>query len=239
MAYVQQDLLDRIAALERDVRQLRGRSQMRPAMNTITHGEVSIGEGGSFSVDPPGSDSAVFAVGAWSGDEFGVALRRQTGQIALSTINGDGSAESLQPLRLYDAYGHELWSDDIENWGMSRPYISVPMAAGKDFSSTSWTTTHIGRWFVQHPRLWAEFSVYAGSGSVEAALFINSASGFQQLGNSATSSNGTEGFASLELRPPDHGQEFGNAPSVFLRARRNSGSGSGTVWCRGIWGLQS
>ena len=62
MAFVPQDVLDRIAALEREVRTLRGRAQMRPTLNQVLNGDVTIGEGGRLIVkDPDGT--TVFATG--------------------------------------------------------------------------------------------------------------------------------------------------------------------------------
>lgn len=241
MAHVPQDLLDRINALEREVRQIRGRAEMRPAMNRIVNGEVSIGEGGSFAVYPPGQTAAVFAVGQWSGDEFGTALRRQTGEIAISTVNGDGQADSLQPLRLIDAYGNVTYADDIANFGLARPYIQVPMTAGRDFEGTSWQTTHVGRWVVQNPVLYAPYSVYTGTGTVEARLEIaDESDGLSPIpGSTISSSNGNETFANITVTPADHGLAYGSVRQVYLRARRTAGSGAGTLWCRGFYGRQT
>ncbi|WKK26876.1 hypothetical protein QZH56_15520 [Streptomyces olivoreticuli] len=74
MAAVPLDLLDRLRELERQVRELAGRSQTRPAMDQVSKGNVRIGEGGSFGVFAP-TGAQILGVGYWANGEGCSSLR--------------------------------------------------------------------------------------------------------------------------------------------------------------------
>ncbi|MFZ3471472.1 hypothetical protein ACODT4_20805 [Streptomyces sp. 2.9] len=101
MAAVPQDLLDRVRDLERRVRVLAGRGQMRPALTEITTGDIAIGEGGRIRVKAPGG-TTVFEAGQTPGGDWGVWLARQDGSAAL-TVGHDPSATQQMT---------QLWSRD-------------------------------------------------------------------------------------------------------------------------------
>lgn len=151
------DLLDRIRALERQVRELTGRAQMRPALNQVLNGTVVIGDGGQLYVREPDGTTR-FAFGELTPGEFGVQLRRRDGTIALSIYNGTGDPDEPQVLRLFDAHGHEILSDDVLTGGLARPYLAQPWHDAEPVrwpSTTSTSFIAIQRASIQtdHPRL--------------------------------------------------------------------------------------
>jgi hypothetical protein len=91
MATIPADILDRIRALERAVRDLSGRASTRPALTRVADGTVRVEDGGQLVVVPPGQDFATFAVGQWDNGQFGTVLRRMDGSFAL-TVEGDDDA---------------------------------------------------------------------------------------------------------------------------------------------------
>lgn len=123
MAAVPLDLLDRIRELERQVRELAGRSQIRPAMDQVSKGYVRIGEGGAFGVFAPNGEQ-ILGVGHWGNGEYGLSIRRQDGTPAMSIRNGTDDKMS-QPMRLFDPKGNPIWADDVKTGGIAYPYISL------------------------------------------------------------------------------------------------------------------
>ncbi|MFJ2196962.1 hypothetical protein [Streptomyces violaceusniger] len=160
MAYAQQDLLDRIARLEREVRQLAGRANIRPALNQVLNGDVVIGEGGQLYVRAPGG-ATVLQIGKLytESDEFGFKVRREDGSLALGVYHGLEGEVGEQGIRMLDASGTEIFAEDVLNGGLARPYLPLPIPTDDNPSnwpgtnSTSWTTLARSRGIVQHPYL--------------------------------------------------------------------------------------
>ncbi|WP_425245723.1 hypothetical protein [Streptomyces sp. NEAU-NA10] len=170
MPQLPEDIIDRLTQMERRIQQLSTAVNGLPALNKGS------GEGGYLSVRAPrkatGEEGAeVFRVGKWDRDEFGLAIRRQTGTFALSLYNGNGTATALQPLRIYDSAGREIISDDIANGGLARPWLAMlpPQDTGQarwpQTSSTSWTTIAVSHNPVWQPkmRLWLNTRVSSGA----------------------------------------------------------------------------
>ena len=130
MPQLPDDILDRLTQMERRIQQLSTAVNSRPALNTVSDGALSVGRAG---------DSPVFQVGKWSGAEYGMAVRRQTGELAMSLYNGDGTDTSLQPVRFYDVHGHEILSDDIGAGGIARPWLN--MLPPQDTAVARWPQT--------------------------------------------------------------------------------------------------
>ncbi|MFB6846199.1 hypothetical protein ACFCXS_15240 [Streptomyces sp. NPDC056373] len=173
MPYVPQDVLDRLAALERQVRQLAGRANIRPAMNQILNGDVRIGEGGQLFVAAPGGVQHLLVGHLSTGygeREYGVVVRRRDGSLALSIWNGE-DPDQPQVFRVKDAQGHDLLTEDVEKGGLYRPWLPLPELANDDVtkwpntSSTSYTVVEQGNAYTQHPRIEALISA-AGNGTV-------------------------------------------------------------------------
>ncbi|MGK5631228.1 hypothetical protein [Streptomyces sp. URMC 123] len=129
MAAVPMDLLDRIRALERQVRALMGSANTRPAMNEIMSGNVTIGEGGQLIVFPPGGERPTFAVGQWPDGSYGAQMRRQDGSAAL-VVEGDGSEKGMIRMMSRDtaAASRVLIMDDFySDTFLGRPWMPIPM----------------------------------------------------------------------------------------------------------------
>ncbi|MEW2621244.1 hypothetical protein [Streptomyces sp. NPDC048106] len=144
MPQLPEDIIDRLIQLERRIQQLSTAVNTRPAQNTISGGGVEITGGGYLSVRPPAGGPAVFAVGKWTGDEYGLAMRRQTGETALTLNKGDGTSTSMQPLRIFDKAGRELFSDDVVSGGLARPWLA--MLPPQNTALSTWPLTTATTW---------------------------------------------------------------------------------------------
>ncbi|MGW3322511.1 hypothetical protein [Streptomyces virginiae] len=180
MATVPVDLLDRIRELERKVREISGRTQIRPALDEITHGHVRIGEGGTLDVYAPNGVN-LFGVGDF-GPEFahpdgspqqGVVMSREDGSVAFSIwadrSGGLGGAGS-QAVSLWDRAGNIVLSDETTTgWGMGTPYLPLPLhrLTGSDVITAS---EFVNIWFTttpaQQPVAQILLETAAGGGSI-------------------------------------------------------------------------
>ncbi|MER5783733.1 hypothetical protein ABT104_18720 [Streptomyces mobaraensis] len=133
MAAIPLDFLDRIRELERQVRELAGRSQIRPAMDQVSKGYVRIGEGGAFGVFSP-EGKQILGVGHWENGEYGLSMKRQDGSPAMSIRNGTDD-KMPQPVRLFDPKGNEIWADDVKSGGIAAPYIALLPPQNTDVAS--------------------------------------------------------------------------------------------------------
>lgn len=136
MPALPEDIIDRLRALERRVQQIYTAANSRPPLNKFTNG--------TLQVFAPGGTAAILAVGQWTGQEYGLSLRRQTGQPVLDVWNGSGSATALQPFRMHDAYDHELISDDVGTGGLARPWLA--MLPPQDTAPARWPQTNAASW---------------------------------------------------------------------------------------------
>ncbi|MFJ2751864.1 hypothetical protein [Streptomyces sp. NPDC087297] len=140
MAAIPLDLLDRIRELERKVRELTGRANMRPALNEITNGPVKIAEGGSLEVRAP-DGTGIFAVGRqWDG-AYGVGMQRSDGTLALS-IGGSGEGSNM--IRTFSRSGQPILMDDYYNREfLGRPWMPIQLFPTKQ-QGTEGTTYQYG-----------------------------------------------------------------------------------------------
>lgn len=219
MAAVPLDLLDRIRELERQVRELAGRSQMRPAMNQVQKGDIKIGEGGTLSVYAP-TGAQILGVGRWPNGEYGLHLGRQDGSSALTIRLG--SDENLsQPVRLFDPKGHVIWADDVRTGGIAYPYLGLLPPQNSDAGTWPHTDatefTRIAHSFnsVWQPkfRLYMHTAIDVGSAG-EVRVLVND----QVWGPTirATSPFDYTGFT---------GVDPGGSIDIEVQARRTSGNG--------------
>ena len=222
MAYVPQDILDRIRALENEVRTLRGRAQIRPALNQVLNGDVAIGEGGTLTVRTPGGTEQ-FRVGdmEWPGGavrEFGAVIRREDGSTALALWNGSGTEGEPQVLRLLDARGHLIFAEDVTAGGLFRPHLAQPWhdtnsARWPSTTSTSYTPLQEAHIETEHPRL----RVYVRH------AWTGSASTLRVVVNGTTVATSAVGSViDAEFDVPDY--QWGQLITVQLQARAVSGS---------------
>ncbi|WP_435611772.1 hypothetical protein [Streptomyces sp. bgisy159] len=140
MAAIPLDILDRIRALEREVRTLTGRANIRPALDEITAGPVRIGEGGSLEVSAP-DGTGIFGVGAlWDG-AYGVKIQRSDGSLA---FNVGGSGEGSNMIRQFSREGDVILMDDYYcRRFLGRPWMPVPLYPTKQ-QGTEGTTFQPG-----------------------------------------------------------------------------------------------
>lgn len=148
MATVRSDLLDRIRDLERQVRELAGRSQTRPPLDQIRDGDVRISEGGQLVVAPPDKDFATFAVGEWPDGPFGLVARRMDGSYAL-TIEGD--EEDRGTIRIWSRDTAErdrilVMDDKHSPRHLGRPWIPLQLhpTAGQSSTADDWAHAWVG-----------------------------------------------------------------------------------------------
>ncbi|WP_327401953.1 hypothetical protein OG194_18585 [Streptomyces sp. NBC_01288] len=218
MPQLPEDIIDRLTQMERRIQQLSTAVNTRPALNTVSGGTLEVG---------PAAGSPVFKIGKWPGtDEYRMELRRQTGQLAMSMYNGDGTATSLQPLRLYDKAEREILSDDISTGGLARPWLN--MLPPQDTSTTRWpqttstsmTTIAMSYNIAWQPKMRLVMNTRAGSGATGSVqVLVNGA----QWGS--TVSAGTD-FVYEALISSDFGSVYGTQLKVEVQAQVTSASGT-------------
>ncbi|MGP3687364.1 hypothetical protein ACTVZO_22125 [Streptomyces sp. IBSNAI002] len=181
MAAVPQDLLDRVRDLERRVRELAGRAQMRPALTEIMHGDVRIGEGGRLITQAPGGN-VVFESGQAPQGDWGVKLAREDGSNAL-TVGYDYSTTS-QMIHIWSrdtaAKNRILVMDDFySDRFLGRPWIPLQLhpTERQDTGQTGYEVA----WWGGGPAFNAvgelHLVTYAGAGGGQVKVTMEPASG--------------------------------------------------------------
>ncbi|WP_425829279.1 hypothetical protein [Streptomyces fractus] len=168
MATVRNDLLDRIRSLERQVKELAGRSQSRPPLDQIRDGDVRISEGGQLAVVPPHKDFATFTVGAWPGGAYGTVARRMDGSYAL-TIEGEKADRGTWRLWSRDTAEPDrvlLMDDKHSPRHLGRPWLPLQLhpTANASTNATSWQPAWVGITPVHNPVAHIELTSYAAAG---------------------------------------------------------------------------
>lgn len=236
MAAIPTDLLDRIRALERQVRALMGSANTRPRMNEIAGGNVLIGDDGQFSVQGRGG-AELLHIGRVrpdlpdGGQQRGFVVRRDGGSMALSVLNPAPDTLDDQPVQIYDRANNVVLADDIDT-GLARPFIPYPQPTPEDptrwesTSATEWTTLYSGSAIVQHPRLYCLIEMETTGAGGELRLLVNDA----QIGPASQTT--------LLFTEPI-GVDF-DSPVEFRIQARAADEGS-TVRCspRALYGIQS
>lgn len=233
MAHVPQDLLDHIRALEREVDNLRGRSQMRPAMNQILAGDVIIGEGGELIARTP-AGVQLFKAGQSSQGDWGVGMGREDGTAALTV--GDEEQAGGQMIRMFmrDASAPDpviVMDDAWSGRFLGRPSMPIPMqsTAAQSTSSTSLAIAWTGASRLMNAVLWAGFETYTPSG-VTADVRFEDDNGLIESWSASTSN----GWTSHEITKPVR-QAFMDHVNYRVRHRVTSGSGTIRTNCLGVY----
>ncbi|MFF2777864.1 hypothetical protein ACFVU3_23460 [Streptomyces sp. NPDC058052] len=116
MALLPEDIIDRLIQMERRINALSTAVNTRPPLTEITNGSL--------------------------------ALKRQTGPedppVLVAQLTTPGPGGSKPVLRVNDAYGHEVLSDDIVTGGLARPWL--PMLPPQDMASANWPATSATTW---------------------------------------------------------------------------------------------
>ncbi|MFB6806608.1 hypothetical protein [Streptomyces sp. NPDC056387] len=167
MAAIPLDLLDRIRALEREVRTLAGRANIRPALDQILHGDITIGEGGQLIAQTP-EGTATFKVGQTPQGDWGVFIRRATGTRALTV--GDDILEEDQMIRIWSRDKERptpiLMDDAFSDRFLGRPML--PLQLHPTERQNTALTTYQPAWWGSGPATHAvaeiELYTYANTG---------------------------------------------------------------------------
>lgn len=236
MPFVPQDVLDRLAKLERQVRELTGRANIRPALNQVLNGDVVIGEGGQLLVRSEAGVSHL-TVGdlstAYGETEFGVVIRRRDGSIALSVWNGQ-EADQPQALRLQDAQSNRLLVEDVAAGGLYKPWIPYALPTTEDTTqwpsttSTSWATVARSRALLQHPRMRYYFTAVNGDNGQSRVLVDGQ--------TMVTSASGAAAMAGTATVP---GYEYDRDVEIEIQLRVTSGAGPVRIMPRYLYGVGS
>lgn len=225
MAYVPQDLLDRVAALEREVRTLRGRAQMRPALNEILNGDVRIGEGGRLICEAPGGNR-IFMTGQTVEGDWAVGLARSlNGTVALTVGDEDNNTGAGQMIRTWSRSGEVIMMDDAFcDWMLGRPWLPFPMyptALQGYEGGTSWNYAWIGRGPAQNAVAVLKFSTISTEGGQVRVNYARGSS-VTTLGTWTIPGNST--WVDRTITQPLDGADWGEEV-VFQIEHRNSVSG--------------
>ncbi|MFD5873706.1 hypothetical protein [Streptomyces sp. NPDC060322] len=221
MPFVPQDVLDRIAALEREVRQLRGRAQMRPALNQVMAGDVVIGEGGQLIAQTPGGQRT-FIVGQTPQGDWGVGLGRESGTAAL-TVGDDVNSADAQMIRMWSRDGEVIVMDDAYADGfLGRPSMPIPMqpTSGRETSSTTTTTAWTGATRLMNSVLYASFETFTPAGVTADVSFDD---GLGEIDSWVA--NTSNGWTTHELTKPVR-QGFMDHCNYRVKHSVRTGSGS-------------
>ncbi|NML50338.1 hypothetical protein HHL19_11770 [Streptomyces sp. R302] len=238
MAIIPTDLLDRIRALERQVRELMGSANTSPALNQISSGEVVIGDGGRLRVRTAGGEDLLYLGRVEPGrdentPQQGLVVRRDDGSLALTVWTGSPDTLPVQPVQILDRRGNVVVADDAAQRGLARPYIPYPLPEPVDTTrwvstgSTTWTTLYRGPGIVQHPRLHCRVAA-EGTAGAEVRVLVNGT----PVGPSGTPGTGLVFTESLTA---DYGA------TVTFEVQAKVAAAGGTVRCRplALYGVQS
>ncbi|CAM5491949.1 hypothetical protein SROCM77S_04011 [Streptomyces rochei] len=226
MAYVPQDLLDRVAALEREVRTLRGRAQMRPALNEILNGDVRIGEGGRLIAEAA-NGNRVFMTGQDAEGDWAVGMARSVSGTAALTVgdeyNGSGAG---QMIRTWSRSGEVIMMDDAWcDWMLGRPWMPFPMyptAIQGYEGGTGWGFAWVGRGPAQNAVLVLKFSTISSNGGQVRVNYVRG-SDSRTLGTWTIPSGST--WVDRTITQPLDGADWGEEVTIQIE-HRNSTAGA-------------
>lgn len=254
MAAIPQDLLDRVRSLERQVRELTGRAQMRPALNRISGGRVVIAEGGSLEVLAP-DGTGLFGVGQFSSyynhpdgsPQQGLIVQREDGTTALSVrafpdsqLGGAGT----QAVSIWDRTGHQVLSDDTTSGrGLGSPALPLPFQPLRAGGEVIESSTFQNCWFAgvqaHNPvaSLQVEFGAAPGAtAEVLVQYRLASQSAWTNVGSDTSSTPSSASgvvWKDTWFTFPLDGAQFEQLIFVRVQARQRSGSGGVVCLCLG------
>ena len=225
MPAIPQDVLDRIRALERAVRELTGRSQIRPALSEILNGDVRIGEGGRLIAEAE-NGNVIFMTGQTSAGDWAVGMARETGEPALTV--GDDVSTSGQMIRVWSRGGDVLVMDDAHaHRHLGRPWVPFPLhptvyAAME--STTSFQLAHVGRYPAQNAVLELSLSSWCNAGG---QVRVNYAVGGEEPQTIDQWSAAAGEWTSRSITYPLHRTVRGTSVLVQVEHRNTTSTNSG------------
>lgn len=235
------DLIDRIRALERKVDDMSGRLNIRPALNTIVGGSVTIKDGGALIVQDTNGDN-VLSIGRVSPDvdgepQMATVIRRMDGSLAFAVWTG--ATTGAQPVRMYDKNSQVIVADDLVAGGLAQPWVPLPTpepvsatAWWPSIASGSWSTLLRSTVYLQHPRLFLDAAISLGaSTSGQLRYTVN--------GTVVVTSAVNTGISGFYDVPGWNWTGSPQAATLELQAIRTAGADRVYGQARGCYGIQS
>lgn len=237
------DLIDRIRQLERKIDDLSGRMNIRPALNTIVGGSVTIKEGGSLVVQDTSGDN-VLSIGRVLPDvdgepQMATVIRRMDGSLAFAVWTG--ATTGVQPVRIYDKDSNIIFADETSSagGGLAIPWLpyNVPQPISRDGWGTTISATYAAvlRTIVplMQPKIYAQVvgAFQSGTGSGQIRLMV----GGVQVAESAVDGN-IDGVFDI---PAWDYAGVPQATTIEVQAKRISGTGIYAASCRSFYGRQT
>ncbi|RZU21746.1 hypothetical protein [Streptomyces sp. BK239] len=182
MAAVPLDLLDRIRALERQVRELTGRAQMRPALNEVLHGDVVIGEGGRLIAMAP-NGNRIFMTGETPAGDWAVGIARPTDGTAALTVGDENAAGAGQMVRMWNRdQGNRdviVMDDAFSERFLGRPWIPIGLypTARQSYTGTAYETAWWGASPAHNAVAVIVVFTYAGTGGGQVKVIMTPSGG--------------------------------------------------------------
>lgn len=185
MTYVPQDVLDRIAALEREVRQLRGRAQMRPALNQVLNGDVVIGEGGRLIAEAP-NGNRIFLTGQTPAGDWAVGIARPTDGTAALTVGDENASGAGQMIRIWnrdqDVRDVIVMDDAYSDRFLGRPWMPIGLypTSRQSYTGTTYDTAWWGASPAHNAVAVIVIFTYAGTGGGQVKVSMTPSGGTAQ-----------------------------------------------------------
>lgn len=240
-----QDLIDRIQKLERQVQSLSGQVNIRPALNTIVGGSVTIKDGGALIVQDTNGDN-VLSIGRVSPDvdgepQMATVIRRMDGSLAFAVWTG--ATTGVQPVRIYDKDSNIIFADETgsSGGGLAIPWLhpGTPQPIARDgWGSTAATTyTAVLRTVspLMQPKMYIQVIQGTAVGSTASTAQLRVMVGGVQMVEGASGAN-IDGVFDI---PSWDYNGSPQATTIEVQAKVVTGTGSVAVSVRSIYGRQS
>ncbi|WP_437110896.1 hypothetical protein [Streptomyces sp. enrichment culture] len=208
----------------------------------MLNGSVVVGEGGTLRVESPGG-AELLGVGRFATGRYGVSMAREDGSGVAVEVGGN-SVDAGQMVRLYPRGGYPskpiVMDDGYADGYLGRPFVPIPLATGVDVDSSTERTTHIALMHVQHRVLSTSINVYAPPGTtIRVHLSLNGPNGFEDIGEPIVAVGGTSGQEISNTQRIKVERGHGERWRLLVRAARTAGTGTGTVYPFGLWGVHT
>ncbi|MFF1507788.1 hypothetical protein [Streptomyces sp. NPDC058326] len=213
MALLPEDIIDRLIQMERRIQALSTAVNTRPPLTEIVNGSLTV----KRQPDPDDPSTAV----------------------TVFQLNSSGPDSSKPVLRIHDAYGHEIISDDVVTGGLARPWLpmlppqSLALAQWPSTTATAWTTIarSVNPIWQPRMRLYA-YTKASGGATGQVRVLVDGAAFGQPVAAGST-------FDHTALVTTDMQGRFGQNMSVEIQAMVTSASG--TVYAQPVMmhGFQS
>lgn len=239
-----QDLIDRIRVIERQLSDLAGRVNIRPALNTIVGGSVTIKGGGQLVVEDVDGTN-VLTIGRVLPDVDGqpqqaTVIRRMDGSLALTVWTSATTGPQL--VALYDKNSHAIFADDIDSagGGLAAPWL--PYNVCQPISRDGWGETTSASYVAVlrtvtpliQPKMYVQVVQGPASGATAVAQLKVMVGGVQMV-EGAVGGN-IDGVYDIP------GWAYGGTPqatTIEVQAKVTSGTGAVAVSMRSCYGRQN